>query len=66
MSANLVADLVLQLEFNNILDVGCGTGALLANLAVRKREFVGWGLNINPSMCAAAGSASLPQAPSAA
>jgi len=53
-SANFVADLVLQLDFNNMLDLGCGTGALLANIALRKGEFVGWGLDMNPWMCAAA------------
>jgi hypothetical protein len=52
--ASIMADLISQLEFNYILDLGCGTGTLLANLAMRDLKFVGWGLDANPWMCAEA------------
>jgi SAM-dependent methyltransferase len=51
LSANLVADLMIQLELDHVLDLGCGAGTLLANLAIRNQEFVGWGLDMNPWMC---------------
>jgi len=53
-SANILGDLLLQLDLNHVLDIGCGTGTLLLNLAIRRRDFVGWGLDVNPRMCAAA------------
>jgi SAM-dependent methyltransferase len=53
-SANILADLLLQLELNHVLDIGCGAGTLLLNLAIRRPDFVGWGLDVNPWMCAAA------------
>lgn len=51
---SILADLLLQLGLNHALDIGCGTGALLLNLAVRNRHFEGWGVDINRWMCAAA------------
>lgn len=54
LTDNILADLLLQLGLNHILDLGCGTGTLLLNLAGRDREFVGWGLDMNKWMCAAA------------
>jgi SAM-dependent methyltransferase len=54
LSCMLIADLVVQLGFNDVLDLGCGSGALLADLAGRVRGFRGWGLDSNPAMCAAA------------
>jgi SAM-dependent methyltransferase len=54
LSCMLIADLVAQLGFNDVLDLGCGSGALLADLAGRVPEFRGWGLDSNPAMCAAA------------
>lgn len=54
MRPNFVADFVLQLGFNRLLDLGCGTGALLVNLALRNTAFCGWGLDQNPWMCTAA------------
>jgi Methyltransferase domain len=54
LSGVLIADLVMQLGFNDVLDLGCGTGLLLAELAGRVAEFRGWGLDSNPAMCAAA------------
>jgi len=53
-SANILGDLLLQLDLNHVLDIGCGTGTLLLNLAIRRRDFVGWGLDVNPWMCAVA------------
>jgi len=53
-SPNVLGDLLLQLGLNHVLDIGCGTGTLLLNLAIRRRDFVGWGLDVNPWMCAAA------------
>jgi SAM-dependent methyltransferase len=50
----LIADLIVQLALNRVLDVGCGTGGLLAELAARLPGFVGWGIDISPSMCSAA------------
>jgi hypothetical protein len=54
MSPSIVADLMHQLEFNHVLDLGCGTGTLLVNLALRNLKFVGWGVDVNPWMCAEA------------
>lgn len=54
MGPNFVADFVLQLGFNYLLDLGCGAGALLVNLATRASAFTGWGLDQNPWMCKAA------------
>jgi SAM-dependent methyltransferase len=54
LSSNLLADLIVQLRLNHVLDLGCGTGIMLRDLATRAAGFVGWGLDINPSMCAAA------------
>lgn len=44
-------EIVRQLEFNHILDLGCGTGALLLELAARDSHFVGWGVDLNVAMC---------------
>lgn len=54
MGPNFVADFALQLGFNCLLDLGCGAGALLVNLATRDSSFFGWGLDQNPWMCKAA------------
>jgi SAM-dependent methyltransferase len=54
LSCVLIADLVVQLGFNDVLDLGCGTGLLLADLAGRVAGFRGWGLDGNPAMCTAA------------
>jgi SAM-dependent methyltransferase len=53
-SSVMLGDLIVQLGFNHVLDLGSGTGILLHDLAVRVPKFVGWGLDINPVMCAAA------------
>ena len=54
LSCVLIADVIVQLGFNDVLDLGCGTGTLLADLARRVAGFRGWGLDRNPAMCAAA------------
>lgn len=54
MGPNFVADFALQLGFDHLLDIGCGAGALLVNLATRNTAFSGWGLDQNPWMCTAA------------
>jgi SAM-dependent methyltransferase len=54
LSCILLADLIVQLGLNHVLDLGCGTGMLLRDLAGRVPQFQGWGLDINPAMCAAA------------
>jgi SAM-dependent methyltransferase len=54
LSSAIVADLIVQLGLNHVLDLGCGTGIMLRDLAARVPGFAGWGLDVNPSMCAAA------------
>lgn len=48
-----LASIAQRLQLNHVLDLGCGSGALLRELA-RDENFVGWGLDANPAMCAAA------------
>jgi SAM-dependent methyltransferase len=43
--------IIRQLEFNHLLDLGCGNGALLLELAKQNSHFVGWGIDFNPEMC---------------
>jgi hypothetical protein len=50
-SANLLGDILLQIGLNHVLDIGCGPGTLLLNQAIRRRDFVGWGLDLSPWMC---------------
>lgn len=40
-----------QLGFNYILDIGCGTAALLRDLAAHDKHFIGWGIDSNALMC---------------
>jgi SAM-dependent methyltransferase len=54
LSCGLIADLIVQLSFNDVLDLGCGNGALLAGLTRRVTGFRGFGLDSNPAMCALA------------
>jgi len=46
-----MAGLIRQLQFNYLLDLGCGPAALLLLLASQDPNFVGWGLEINPALC---------------
>ena len=43
--------IVRQLQFNYVLDLGCGPATLLLDLAAHDPGFVGWGLEVNPAMC---------------
>jgi SAM-dependent methyltransferase len=54
LSATLLADLVSQLGLNHVLDLGCGSGGMLLELAARNPQFLGWGIDFSPWMCAAA------------
>jgi SAM-dependent methyltransferase len=44
-------ELIRRLELNHVLDLGCGNGAVLLELAGHDADFVGWGLDLNPAMC---------------
>jgi SAM-dependent methyltransferase len=48
--------IIRQLGFNHVLDLGCGTGALLLEMASQDSGFVGWGIDSNRAMCRAANS----------
>jgi SAM-dependent methyltransferase len=50
----LIVDLVAQLGLNHVLDLGCGPGSTLLALARRSADFIGWGIDSNPAMIAAA------------
>jgi SAM-dependent methyltransferase len=54
LSATVLIDLIIQLGLNHVLDLGCGTGGMLLELAERNPRFEGWGVDFNPWMCAAA------------
>lgn len=43
-------DIVRQLGFTNLLDLGCGNGELLLELSRQDRDFIGFGIDINPAM----------------
>jgi SAM-dependent methyltransferase len=42
---------IRQLGLSPLLDLGCGSGALLLELAANDPKFVGWGLEIDVAMC---------------
>lgn len=44
-------EIISQLEFSHMLDLGCGNGALLLELAARDPLFRGWGIDLNEAMC---------------
>jgi SAM-dependent methyltransferase len=46
----ILPDMIGALEFNYTLDLGCGNGDLLLELARRNESFVGWGIDSNPAM----------------
>lgn len=50
----MLPEILRRLELGAVLDLGCGPGALLADLAVHDPSFEGWGLDANPQMCEAA------------
>ena len=46
----ILPDVIAALEFNYTLDLGCGNGDLLLELARRNESFIGWGIDSNPAM----------------
>jgi SAM-dependent methyltransferase len=46
----ILPDVIGALDFNYTLDLGCGNGDLLLELARRNSSFVGWGIDSNPAM----------------
>jgi SAM-dependent methyltransferase len=46
----ILPDVISALEFNYMVDLGCGNGDLLLELARRNKSFVGWGIDSNPAM----------------
>jgi SAM-dependent methyltransferase len=48
----LAVNLVAQLGFRSVLDIGCGPGLTLIELARRSPDFTGYGLDMNPHMLA--------------
>lgn len=50
-SLGALPEIIRQLGLNHILDLGCGNGALLLDLAARDPNFFGWGIDFNSAMC---------------
>ena len=50
----MLPELIRRLGLNRLLDLGCGNGALLIELARQDPGFTGWGLDLNRAMCRAA------------
>lgn len=50
----LLPELIRKLGLNHLLDLGCGSAALLLDLAEQDAHFVGWGIDTNRAMCRAA------------
>lgn len=50
----LLPQLIERLGFDHVLDLGCGNGALLLELARQDPNFVGWGIEQNGAMFKAA------------
>jgi len=48
--AALLPELLRKLGLTDVLDLGCGSGELLIELARRDPEFRGWGVDANPAM----------------
>jgi len=46
----VLPDIVRQLGFTNLLDLGCGNGELLLELGRQDRDFIGFGFDVNPAM----------------
>jgi SAM-dependent methyltransferase len=42
--------IIRQLQFTNLLDLGCGNGELLLELGKQDGDFIGWGVDANPAM----------------
>lgn len=50
VSLEALPNIIRQLDFTNLLDLGCGSGNLLLELGKRDAEFLGWGVDANPAM----------------
>jgi SAM-dependent methyltransferase len=50
VAQGILPDVISALEFNYTVDVGCGNGDLLLELARRNRSFIGWGIDSNPAV----------------
>jgi SAM-dependent methyltransferase len=46
----ILPNVIRALEFNYMLDLGCGNGDLLLELARRNSSFIGWGIDSNPAV----------------
>jgi SAM-dependent methyltransferase len=49
-----VASVIRRLGIRHVLDLGCGSGDLLVQLAAADRSFTGCGIEMNPLLCRAA------------
>ncbi|MFI6844456.1 methyltransferase domain-containing protein [Kitasatospora sp. NBC_00085] len=47
----LMAEVIAQLGLGRLLDLGCGAGTLLRDLAGRDPGLTGWGVDANAAMC---------------
>ena len=46
----ILPEIIRQLGFEQMLDIGCGNGELLLALARKDSKFIGWGIDINRAM----------------
>jgi SAM-dependent methyltransferase len=49
-SLGVLPDIIRQLKFTNMLELGCGNGELLLELGRQDGNFVGWGIDANPAI----------------
>jgi SAM-dependent methyltransferase len=50
----VLVDVIISWEVATLVDLGCGVGSLLIELARRNPQFIGWGLDQSKEMCAIA------------